>query len=158
MDLEAQPPSTLTSSEGEPPLVGELVPVKRRPGRPRKYGQPDDKPGRYNKLNVTDPTVASRNRKALIKAQSERVKPWGPILQNRAEFVRRMHRYMQTDNWKQFQRGMKALMDKFAEGDQWAMEFVKNVMDGRGDFREAMDGHGPGQVTININADDAKLL
>lgn len=157
MDVEAQPQSIPKSSEGEP-LVGELVPVKRRPGRPRKYGQQDDHPTRFNSLKRPDLPAESRKRKEIIRAQSERVKAWGPILQNKAEFVRRMHRYMQTDNWKQFERGMKALMDKFAEGDQWAMEFVKNVMDGRGDFRQAMEGNGPGQVTININADDAKLL
>jgi len=74
-------------------------------------------------------------------------------------FYRRMLRHMENDQWKAVSIGFNVLLKKFKEADPWAMEFVRDTLDGKPGNRIMMNPDGNGkQITITINADDAALL
>lgn len=130
MDSEALPPEAPKSSEGE------LIPV---------FIEPDRK---FPPMNRGTPTRRVRPAKAAAVSK---------LIRN--EFVVRLFRHMEMDRWKAFEKGMKSLMAKFEEGDEWAMEFVRDTMDGKPGIRMNMDAPDPSKsITITIQADDANLL
>ena len=67
-----------------------------------------------------------------------------------------LRRAIELDNYRQFKAGLEAVMDKFSKGEQWAIEFVRDSLDGKPKQRDGTND-GP-SVIINIDSSDARVL
>ena len=80
-------------------------------------------------------------------------------MQNRQMFYMRLLRHMENDQYQALTVGFNKLFTRVKECDPWAMEFVRDTLDGKPGNRIMMNPEAPGkQITITINADDSAVL
>ncbi len=50
---------------------------------------------------------------------------------NSKEFQKRMRAAIEQDNWERVRRGIESVLDLAATGERWALELVRDTLDGR---------------------------